>query len=36
VPQDSEGCGRLPGVTLLLNREWIVDTARKFNSPLAP
>jgi secreted trypsin-like serine protease len=34
---DEEGCGGLTGVTPLLNyRAWIVDTARKFNSPLAP
>jgi secreted trypsin-like serine protease len=32
---DEEGCGGLTGVTpLLLYRDWIVDTARKFNSPL--
>ena len=37
APGDQEGCGGLTGVTpLLLYREWIVDTARKFNSPLAP
>jgi len=35
--QDEEGCGGLTGVTpLLLYRGWILDTARKFNSPLAP
>ena len=35
--QDEEGCGGLTGLTpLLLYRAWIVDTARKFNSPLAP
>src|ERR1700690_102827 len=35
APGDQEGCGGLTGVTpLLLYREWIVDTARKFNSPL--
>jgi Trypsin len=34
---DEEGCGGLTGVTpLLLYRAWIVDTAHKFNSPLAP
>ena len=34
---DEEGCGGLTGLTpLLLYRSWIVDTARKFNSPLAP
>ncbi len=32
---DEEGCGGLTGVTpLLLYRSWIIDTARKFNSPL--
>lgn len=32
---DEEGCGGLTGLTPLLNyRSWIVDTARKFNSPL--
>ena len=37
APNDEEGCGGLTGVTpLLLYRTWIVDTARKFNSPLAP
>jgi S1-C subfamily serine protease len=37
APGDQEGCGGLTGVTpLLLYREWIVDTARKFNSPIAP
>ena len=37
APGDQEGCGGLTGVTpLLLYREWIVDTARKFNSPLGP
>jgi secreted trypsin-like serine protease len=36
-PDDTEGCGGLTGVTpLLLYRDWIVETARKFNSPLAP
>jgi Trypsin len=34
---DEEGCGGLTGVTpLLAYRAWIVDTARKFNSPLLP
>ncbi len=34
---DQEGCGGLTGITpLLIYRSWIVDTARKFNSPLAP
>jgi len=33
---DEEGCGGLTGVTpLIAYRAWIVDTARKFNSPLA-
>ncbi len=36
-PEDTEGCGGLTGVTpLLLYRDWIVDTAAKFNSPIAP
>jgi len=35
APQDNEGCGGLTGVTpLLLYREWIVETAKKFNSPV--
>jgi len=35
APRDEEGCGGLTGVTpLLLYRQWIEDTARKFNSPL--
>lgn len=34
-PDDTEGCGGLTGVTpLLLHRAWIVETARKFNSPV--
>ncbi len=37
APGDEEGCGGLTGVTpLLLYRAWIVDTARKFNSPVGP
>jgi trypsin len=37
APNDEEGCGGLTGVTpLLLYRDWIVKTAGKFNSPLAP
>src|SRR5262249_19234658 len=37
APLDEEGCGGLTGVTpLLLYRDWIVDMARKFNSPIAP
>ena len=37
APHDEEGCGGLTGVTpLLLYRDWIFATARKFNSPLQP
>ncbi|MGB7577012.1 MAG: S1 family peptidase, partial [Pseudolabrys sp.] len=37
APGDEEGCGGLTGVTpLLLYRDWIVDTARKINSPIEP
>lgn len=37
APNDEEGCGGLTGVTPLLNyRQWIVDTAKKIGSPLAP
>jgi hypothetical protein len=37
APRDNEGCGGLTGVTpLLLYRDWILETARKFNSPLEP
>jgi secreted trypsin-like serine protease len=37
APGNQEGCGGLTGVTpLLLYRDWIIDTARKFNSPIAP
>jgi len=37
APNDEEGCGGLTGVTPLLNyRQWIVDTARKFGSPVMP
>ena len=37
APGDEEGCGGLTGVTPLLHyRGWIADTARRFNSPLAP
>ncbi len=37
APNDEEGCGGLTGLTPLVKyRSWIVDTARKFNSPLAP
>lgn len=36
-PNNSEGCGGLTGVTpLSLYRGWIVDTAKKIGSPLAP
>jgi secreted trypsin-like serine protease len=37
APGDEEGCGGLTGVTpLLLYRDWVLETARKLNSPLAP
>jgi hypothetical protein len=37
APNDEEGCGGLTGVTPLLSyRQWIVDTARKFGSPVQP
>jgi secreted trypsin-like serine protease len=37
APEDEEGCGGLTGLTPLLNyRGWIIDTARKFKSPIAP
>lgn len=37
APGDEEGCGGLTGVTpLLLYRDWILETARKFNSPVVP
>ncbi len=37
APNDEEGCGGLTGVTpLLLYRGWIVETAKKVNSPLSP
>jgi hypothetical protein len=36
-PNNTEGCGGLTGVTpLSLYRGWIVETARKLGSPLAP
>jgi secreted trypsin-like serine protease len=36
-PEDTEGCGGLTGVTpLLIYRNWVIDTAAKFNSPLSP
>ncbi|MDO9414028.1 MAG: trypsin-like serine protease [Pseudolabrys sp.] len=35
APNDEAGCGGLTGVTPLLNyRQWIVDTAKKLNSPI--
>ncbi|MDP2298706.1 MAG: trypsin-like serine protease [Pseudolabrys sp.] len=37
APGNDEGCGGLTGVTPLLSyRAWIVETARKLNSALAP
>lgn len=37
APGDEEGCGGLTGVTpLLLYRDWVIETARKLNSPIAP
>ena len=37
APNDEEGCGGLTGVTPLLSyRKWIIDTAKKAGSPLAP
>jgi secreted trypsin-like serine protease len=37
APAQEEGCGGLTGLTPLLNyRSWIVETAAKLNSPLAP
>ncbi|MFA6266570.1 MAG: trypsin-like serine protease [Pseudolabrys sp.] len=37
APKDTEGCGGLTGLTPLVNyRAWIVDTAGKLGSPLAP
>jgi hypothetical protein len=36
-PKLGDGCGGLTGVTPLSRyRAWIVDTARKLGSPLAP
>jgi len=36
-PNAGAGCGGLTGVTpLLLYRDWIVESARKLNSPIAP
>ena len=35
APGDETGCGGLTGITPLLSyRDWIVDTARKLNSPV--
>ena len=37
APHDEEGCGGLTGLTPLLRyRGWIVETAKKFNSPIVP
>jgi secreted trypsin-like serine protease len=37
APNDEEGCGGLTGVTPLINyRQWIIDTAAKFGSPVLP
>jgi len=37
APGDQQGCGGLTGGTpLLLYRDWVLDTARKFNSPVGP
>jgi len=36
-PDNTEGCGGLTGLTPLLNyREWIIETAKKLGSPIAP
>ncbi|HWE78012.1 MAG TPA: trypsin-like serine protease [Pseudolabrys sp.] len=35
APDDEEGCGGLTGLTpLILYRDWIVETAKTYNSPL--
>ena len=35
APNDEDGCGGLTGLTpLILYRDWIVETAKKYNSPL--
>jgi hypothetical protein len=35
APGDETGCGGLTGITPLLSyRDWIIDTARKLNSPI--
>ena len=37
APRDEEGCGGLTGLTpLMAYRAWIVETAKKLNSPLVP
>jgi secreted trypsin-like serine protease len=37
APGDEEGCGGLTGVTpLLAYRQWIIDTAKKFNAAVGP
>lgn len=37
APNDEEGCGGLTGVTpLLIYRDWVIEAARKLNSPIAP
>ena len=34
---DEDGCGGLTGITPLLNyRAWIIETAKKLGSPVAP
>ena len=36
-PDNTEGCGGLTGLTPLLNyRAWIIETAKKLGSPIAP
>ena len=36
-PDNTEGCGGLTGLTPLLNyRDWIIETAKKLGSPIAP
>ena len=37
APGDEAGCGGLTGLTPLLSyRDWIVETARRLNSPIEP
>jgi secreted trypsin-like serine protease len=37
APNNEEGCGGLTGLTPLLRyRSWVIDTARKLNSPIKP